>query len=129
MIKYFPVYQWTHREFDGVDPWANNQPVRWRVIVYRMIEEASVGAPIVYEESVGAPPAAEQMAPAESNDVPKKFAVGIFAQVHNRYRVLPLALQDMWRARQVRGTSICHNHRRRFIRINLSNSSAADEAV
>src|SRR5262245_4095392 len=109
-----PVYQWTHREFDGVDPWANNQPVRWRVVVYCMIPEESVGAPnidrLLSEEDLGAPPAAEQLVPAESNDVPTKFplsatgdtiAVGIFSQVHNRYRVLPLALQDMWRARQV----------------------------
>ena len=96
ILKYFPVLQWTHRQFDGVDPWADNQPVRWSVVVYRMVEEASVGAPVLD------PPASEQLVPAESNDVPKKFAVGIFAQAQNRYRVLPLALQELWRARQVR---------------------------
>ena len=91
-LNFVPVHRWTHREFDGVDPWANNQPVRWSVVVYTMITKAF--ANIVS--------AAKQTVPAESNDVPRKFAIGIFAKAHNRYRVLPLALQDLWRAGKVR---------------------------
>jgi hypothetical protein len=88
-----PVHQWTHREFDGVDPWANNQPVRWSVVVYRMVSEMIANVAL---------PATKQTVRAESNEVPKKFAIGIFAKAHNRYRVLPLVLQDLWRAGKVR---------------------------
>ena len=87
-----PVHQWTHRKFDGVDPWENNQPVQWSVVVYRMVSDSLVLAT----------PVAKQTVPAESNDVPKQLAVGIFSEAHNRYRVLPQVVQDLWRARQVR---------------------------
>lgn len=91
-IRIIPVHQWTHREFIGVDPWANNRPVKWSVVVYRMLAASFVAST----------PIAQQSVPADSNDIPKKFAIGIFSKEHNRYRVLPLALQDMWRAGQVR---------------------------
>ena len=32
-----PVRQWKHREFDGVDPWAENRPVRWSIVTFRMV--------------------------------------------------------------------------------------------
>jgi hypothetical protein len=86
-----PVYQWTHREFDGTDPWAEDRPVRWSVVAYRMLSETFVA---------GASPAA-QVVPSESNAVPGKFAMGIFARVSGRYRVFPNALQDLWRAGRV----------------------------
>jgi len=91
-LNLVPVHQWTHRQFDGFDPWAGNRPVRWSVVTYRLTSETFASIT----------PRAKQAVPSESNDIPKKFSVGIFAEAHNRYRVLPLALQEMWRKREVR---------------------------
>lgn len=91
-LNFVPVYQWTHREFDGVDPWAGNRPVRWSVVVYQILSETFANAN---------PPAPQTVA-AHSTAIPKKFVIGIFNGAHNRYRILPLALQDLWRAGQVR---------------------------
>ncbi len=91
-----PVYQWTHREFDGTDPWAGERPVRWSVVAYRMIGETFVN---------GASPSA-QAVPSESNAVPGKFAMGVFARASGRYRVFPNALQDLWRAGRIQDEDI-----------------------
>ena len=87
-----PVHQWTHRQFNGFDPWAGNAPVRWSVVAYVLTAETFARVT----------PAAKQKVPSESNDIPKRYQVGIFAEAHNRYRVLPLAVQEMWRKREVR---------------------------
>lgn len=87
-----PVFQWTHREFTAGDPWAADRPVQWSVVVYRMLAESVVAQTRCATRSV----------PVESNDVPRKFAVGVYARAHNRYRVLPLALQDAWRSGEIR---------------------------
>jgi hypothetical protein len=87
-----PVCQWRHREFDGVDPWANNEPIKWAVNVYAYVPTLYANGPVTEKRTV----------PPESNDVPPKFAVGIYAPAHNRYRILPNALQDLWRAGMVR---------------------------
>ena len=91
-INLIPVHQWTHREFDGVDPWAGGRPVRCSLVVYRIVPESFVNST----------PIAKQTVPPGGNDIPKNLAAGIFARAHNRYRVFPLALQDLWRAGQVR---------------------------
>jgi hypothetical protein len=90
-LNLVPVYQWTHREFDGQDPWSQGQTVRWSVVVYRMVGESFLNAA----------PAAKQSVPSGSKQVPRPFVIGIFARAHNRYRVLPLALQNLWREGQV----------------------------
>jgi hypothetical protein len=86
-LNLVPVYQWTHREFIGPDLWAGGQPVKWSVVVYRMVGESFLNAAR----------AAKQSVPSESNQLPMFMVVGIFARAHNRYRVLPLALQKLWR--------------------------------
>jgi len=91
-LNLVPVHQWTHRQFNGFDPWAGNAPVRWSVVAYVLASETFAKVT----------PSAKQKVPSESNDIPKKYQVGIFAEAHNRYRVLPLALQEMWRKREVR---------------------------
>jgi hypothetical protein len=95
-LKLIPVHQWTHREFDGFDPWAGNRPVQWSLVAYRMVAKS-------FADAV---PIAKPTVPSTSNDVPKHLAIGIFARAHNRYRVLPLALQDLWRAGKVRDVDL-----------------------
>jgi len=90
-LNLLPVYQWTHREFNGEDPWAGGRPVTWSVVVYRMVGETFINAA----------PAAKQSVPSTSNRLPRMCVVGIFARTHNRYRILPLALQDLWREGKV----------------------------
>jgi hypothetical protein len=86
-LNLVPVYQWTHREFIGPDPWADGQPVEWSVVVYRMVGQSFLNAA----------PAARRSVSSESNLLPRPLVVGIFARAHNRYRILPLALQQLWR--------------------------------
>jgi hypothetical protein len=90
-LKIVPVYQWTHREFTGVDPWVGGEPVTWSVVVYRMVGKSFVNAT----------PALPQSVPSDSNRLPRPFVIGIFARAHNRYRVLPLALQELWKVGRV----------------------------
>jgi len=89
-----PVYQWTHAEFSGPDPWSNesnDQFVKWSVVVYQILPESFVAQT----------PVMKRPASSERKSIPKKCAIGIYSREHNRYRVLPLALQDLWRAGKV----------------------------
>lgn len=86
-----PVYQWTHAEFAGPDPWSDGEIVKWSVVVYQLISESFVAQT----------PVMKQPASSARNSIPTKCAIGIYAREHNRYRVLPLALQDLWRAGKV----------------------------
>ena len=86
-----PVRQWKHREFDGLDPWEANRPVRWSVVTFRMVAKSMVRGAVSDPQSV----------PSESNDIPKKYKIGIYAEANNRYRILPAALAKAWRGRQV----------------------------
>jgi len=86
-----PVYQWTHAEFAGLDPWSDREIVRWSVVVYQLIPESFVAQT----------PPVKRPASSERNSIPNKCVIGIYSREHNRYRVLPLALQDLWRAGKV----------------------------
>ena len=90
-LNAIPVHQWTHRQFVGPDPWAGGQLVTWEVVVYSLLGQAFVQST----------PLAECAVPAHSNDIPTELAVGIYNRPNNRYRVLPLALQDMFRAEKI----------------------------
>jgi hypothetical protein len=86
-----PITQWEHRQFDAPDPWqAGNETVRWRLLVCLLLGGRFADRP-----------PERRTVPAESNDVPKKFAIVIATDRDQRYRVLPLALQDLWRAGKV----------------------------
>jgi hypothetical protein len=86
-----PVIQWVHREFDAPDPWqAPGTTVRWRLLVCLLLGDRFADRP----------PAARTAGP-ESNAVPKNFVLVIATDSHQRYRILPLALQDLWRAGKV----------------------------
>lgn len=96
-LNVVPVHQWTHRQFNGVDPWAGNgQAVIWSLVVYRMLSESFIDTTPVAQPAVG----------PESNAIPANLSVGIYARAHNRYRVLPLALQDLFRSGEVRDYEI-----------------------
>ena len=85
-----PVTQWKHRQFDATDPWARNQPTRWGIVVYRLVAKSMLPGHVD-----------EQSVPSEANDVPKKYYIGIHAEQSGRYRLLPGALANDWRAGQV----------------------------
>ena len=36
-LNMVPVPQWTHRHIDVVGPWAGNRPVRWSIVVYKLL--------------------------------------------------------------------------------------------
>lgn len=86
-----PVRQWKHREFDGVDPWATNRPVRWSIVTFRMVPVSMVRSAACDRQS----------APSETNDIPKKYAIGVYVESNGRYRILPRALATAWRRREV----------------------------
>ena len=86
-----PVRQWKHREFNGFDPWAANQPVRWSIVTFRLVPESMVQSAACDQQSVS----------SDSNDIPKKYAIGVYAEVSGRYRILPRGLAAAWRANQV----------------------------
>lgn len=73
-----PVVRETYQEFDGPDPWQDGRPTRWRVFGCQM-RTTTVRPPY----------------PPGKNPLHAVF-VGIDSQAHGRYRVLPLALQDLW---------------------------------
>jgi hypothetical protein len=56
---------------------------------------------MVGESFLNAAPAAKQSVPSESNQLPRLLSASIFARAHNRYRVLPLGLQTVWREGRV----------------------------
>ena len=86
-----PVRQWKHREFDGFDPWAANRPVRWSLVTFRLVPVSMVQGAACDSQTV----------PSESNDIPKKYAIGLYAEASGRYRILPRTLAAAWRARRV----------------------------
>ncbi len=86
-----PVRQWIHREFEGVDPWAANRPVRWSIVTFRMVPKSMLAVAACDAQTV----------PSETNDIPKKYAIGICQGVKGRYRILPKALAAAWRGGQV----------------------------
>lgn len=86
-----PVRQWKHRVFDGFDPWAANRRVRWSIVMFRMVPQSMVRITVCDSQSV----------PSESNDIPRKYAIGIYAEEYDRYRILPAALAESWRTGQV----------------------------
>ena len=98
-LRSTPVPQWTHRRFSANNPWEGDKPAEWNVVVCRMRSDATY--------SVGRGKLAQQTIPATSNDVPPKLAVGIEARtvIHTpldrKIRILPNALQDLWRAGRV----------------------------
>ena len=38
-LNMVPVPQWTHREFQAPDPWAQDLPTRWQLVVCRLVSE------------------------------------------------------------------------------------------
>jgi len=90
-LNFRPVAQWKHREFTASDPWADGRPVVWSIVVYKMVGESFLNAVKRDAQSV----------PSGSNQLPKALVAGIFSQTHNRFRILPLALQDLWREGRV----------------------------
>ena len=85
------VRQWKHREFNGFDPWAANRPVRWSIVTFRRPPVSMVAQTVCDPQCV----------PSESNDIPKKYAIGIYSEASGRYRIFPRSLAAAWRARQV----------------------------
>jgi hypothetical protein len=86
-----PVRQWKHREFEGLDPWAANRTARWSIVTFRMVPASMVAIAVCDPQNL----------PAESNAIPKKYAIGICQETNGRYRILPAALAAAWRAHQV----------------------------
>ncbi len=86
-----PVYQWTHNEFSAPDPWADDKIVAWSVVVYQLVGESFIGQT----------PKVPRPASPQRKSIPTKCVIGIYARAHQRYRILPLALQDLWRDGQV----------------------------
>lgn len=83
-----PVVRETYLEFDGPDPWQNGKPTRWRVFGCQM-QTTTVHPPY----------------PPGKNPLHAVF-VGIDSPTHGRYRVLPLALQDLWKEGALRGPEL-----------------------
>ena len=90
-INRVPVRQWKHREFGGPDPWAANRPTRWSVVVFRMVPKS-----MVERASCDA-----QCVSSDSNEIPRKYAIGIYAEGNGRYRILPRAVADAWRRHEI----------------------------
>jgi len=86
-----PVRQWKHREFDSPDPWAAGRPTRWSIVAFRLVPQSLV------DRAARDP----QPVPSESNAIHKRYFIGICAEDGGRYRILPSALAQSWRARQV----------------------------
>ncbi|MFN7924651.1 MAG: hypothetical protein U0Q16_31405 [Bryobacteraceae bacterium] len=90
-LNMVPVPQWTHRTFEGVDPWSDNGSATWTLVVYAMLSETFAGK---MEPE-------KQTTPANSNEVPGHLAIGI-AQPGGQYHILPMAVRDLWRTGQIR---------------------------
>ena len=90
-LSTFPVFQWKHREFTSVDPWADGRAATWELHVYKMTQGSWMTVM----------PATGQLVPSKSNYVPRQLAIGIFNPGNHRYRILPRALQDLWRSGKI----------------------------
>ncbi len=86
-----PVRQWKHREFDGADPWDADRPARWSIVTFRMVPESMVRITVCDRQCVN----------SERNDIPRKYAVGLYLERNGRYRIFPRAVAKAWRAGQV----------------------------
>ncbi|NWF84668.1 MAG: hypothetical protein HXY18_12655 [Bryobacteraceae bacterium] len=90
-LRMVPVRQWVHRTFEAADPWEGGRLASWNLVVYRL-----VSASFAHLATPEAPAVA-----AGSNAIPPGLAVGIETPERDRHRILPRALQNLWRAGKV----------------------------
>jgi hypothetical protein len=87
-LNFRPVPREEYLSFAGADPWENNDHTTWFLKGYQM-ETASVKPPY--------PP---------GTNANQAVFVGIETRDHGRYRILPMALQDLWREGVLRGPEL-----------------------
>jgi len=86
-LNYVPLLRERREAFVAADPWNHGQPVTWELCGYQM--KTSTVTPDY-------PPTGNFLSPA--SDPMKAVYVGIQAYDGKRYRILPLAMQDLWNA-------------------------------
>jgi len=87
-LNFRPLHRESYLNFTGPDPWENESQTTWYVNGYQM-ETASV----------------KPSYPPGSNANQAVF-VGIESRDHGRYRILPMALQVLWREGVLRGPEL-----------------------
>jgi hypothetical protein len=87
-LNFRPVPREEYLSFAGADPWEHNNHTTWLLKGYQM-ETASVKPPY--------PP---------GTNANQAVFVGIESPDHGRYRILPMALQVLWREGVLRGPEL-----------------------
>jgi len=87
-LNFRPLHREAYLNFTGPDPWENESQTTWHVNGYQM-ETASVKPPY--------PP---------GTNANQAVFVGIESRDHGRYRILPMALQVLWREGVLRGPEL-----------------------
>ena len=87
-LDFRPVSRELYHSFTGPDPWDNDQPTTWSLKGYQM-GTATVTPPY--------PPGKVST---------QAVFVGIESQDHGRYRMLPMALQDLWHEGRLHGPEL-----------------------
>jgi hypothetical protein len=87
-MNFRPLHREVYLNFAGPDPWENDCHTTWYVNGYQM-ETASIKPPY--------PP---------GPNANQAVFVGIESDDHGRYRMLPMALQVLWREGVLRGPEL-----------------------
>jgi hypothetical protein len=87
-LDFRPVPRELYRSFTGPDPWDSGHPTTWLLKGYQM------------KTSTVTPPYPPGRVSTQA------VFVGIESEDHGRYRILPMALQDLWHEGRLRGPEL-----------------------